>query len=216
MRRFPTTVFIVILVILASIGAWKLYYDAEAQRYHAVDTVRKQRSEFHLSEVITHEKGPIAREELRLDNVEGKSTASYSAQNRAGTRIAKFSEPIQGYDVTYAFEALVRDGVWQLQSRPMRGKNTNDVYTIAISQVAGDRSGKHTFHFTDPHYLATTAGREYQIHLDKNKPVPDLLTLKSTSTADVRYQQIVDDFKSFGPPRFKKTVAAAREKLLRS
>jgi hypothetical protein len=216
MRRFPTTVFIILIAIVGIVGGWKLYYQSESQRYHAVDTVRKQRSEFHLSEVITHEKGPIAREELRLDNVEGKSTASYSAQNRAGTRIAKFSEPIPGYDVTYAFEALVRDGVWKLQTRPLKGKNTNDVYTVSIAQVAGDRSGKHRFTFTDPHYLATTAGRQYEIHLDKNKPVPDLITLKSTSTADARYQQIVDDFRTFGPPRFKKTVAAAREKLLRS
>jgi hypothetical protein len=216
MRRFPTTVFIILIALVGIVGSWRLYYQSESQRYHEVQNVRKQRSEFHLSELTTHARGPIAREELRLDNVEGRSTASYSAQNRAGSRIAKFSEPIQGYDVTYAFEALVRDGVWKLQSRPLKGKNTDDVYTITISQVAGDRSGKHRFVFTDPHYLATTAGRQYEIHLDKNKPVPDLITLKSTSTADPRYQQIVDDFRSFGPPRFKKTVAAAREKLLRS
>jgi hypothetical protein len=216
MRRFPTTLFIAIVVILGIVGGWKLYYDAESQRYHAVQTVRKQRSEFHIGRVITHDKGPIAREELRLDNVEGKSTAFYSAQNRAGTRIAKFTQPIDGYDVTFAFEALVRDGIWKLQTRPLKGKNTDDVYTITISQIAGDRSGKHRFTFTDPHYLATTAGRQYEIHLDKNKPVPDLITLKSTSTADPRYQQIVDDFRAFGPPRFKKTVAAARQKLLHS
>ena len=215
MRRFPTTLVVVVLAIVGIVGGWRLFSGNESQRYQAVQQVRSQRSELHFGEAVTHDKGPIAREEWRLDNVNGKSVASYSAQNRAGSRIAKFSEPIEGYDVTFTFEKLVQDGIWELHTRPLRG-NTKDVYTISVAQVAGDRSGSHKFTFADPHYLATTAGREYAIHLDKNKPVPDLLTLKSTSTADPRYQKMVDDFAAFGPPRFKKTVAAAREKLLKS
>ena len=215
MRRFPTTPLIIVLAVIGIIAGWRLFYSSEAQRYKDVRTVRAQRSELHLVEALTHDKGPIAREEWRLDNVDGKSSAAYSAENRAGTRVAKFSEPIAGYDVTFAFEKLVQDGIWELQTRPLRG-NTTDVYTITVFQVAGDRSGKHTFSFTDPHYIAVTAGRQYHIHLDKNKPVPDLLTLQSTSTADDRYGKIVADFGSFGPARFKQTVAAAREKLLKS
>ena len=215
MRRFPTTPVIVVLAIIGIVGGWRLFSGNETQRYQAVQQVRNQRSELHFGEVITHDKGPIAREEWRLDNVNGKSVASYDAKNRAGTRIAKFSEPIQGYDVTFTFEKLVQDGIWELHTRPLKG-NTSDVYTITVAQVAGDRSGSHKFTFADPHYLATAAGRQYQIHLDRNKPVPDLLTLKSTSNADPRYQKMVDDFAAFGPPRFKKTVAAAREKLLKS
>jgi hypothetical protein len=215
MRRFPTTLVVVVLAIIGIVGGWRLFSGNESQRYQAVQQVRNQRSELHFGEAVTHDEGPIAREEWRLDNVNGKSVASYTAQNRAGSRIAKFSEPIEGYDVTFTFEKLVQDGIWELHTRPLRG-NTKDVYTISVAQVAGDRSGSHKFTFADPHYLATTAGREYAIHLDKNKPVPDLLTLKSTSTADPRYQKMVDDFAAFGPPRFKKTVAAAREKLLKS
>lgn len=215
MRRFPTTLVIVVLAIIGIVGGWRLFSGNETQRYQAVKQVRNQRSELHFGEAIAHAKGPIAREEWRLDNVNGKSVASYTAENRAGSRIAKFSEPIEGYDVTFTFEKLVQDGIWELHTRPLKG-NTNDVYTISVAQVAGDRSGSHKFTFADPHYLATTAGRQYQIHLDKNKPVPDLLTLQSTSTADPRYQKMVEDFASFGPPRFKKTVAAAREKLLKS
>jgi hypothetical protein len=215
MRRFPTTLVIVVLAIIGIVGGWRLFSGNESQRYQAVQQVRNQRSELHFGETVTHDKGPIAREEWRLDNVNGKSVASYTALNRAGSRIAKFSEPIEGYDVTFTFEKLVQDGIWELHTRPLKG-NTADVYTITVAQVAGDRSGSHKFVFADPHYLATTAGRQYQIHLDKNKPVPDLLTLKSTSTADPRYQKMVDDFAAFGPPRFKKTVAAAREKLLKS
>ena len=133
---------------------------AESQRYQAVNSVRNQRRSSTSARSITHDKGPIAREEWRLDNVNGKSTASYIAENRAGTPVAKFTEPIQGYDVTFAFEKLVQDGIWELQTRPLRGK-TDDVYTISVAQVDGDRSGSHKFTFADPHYLATTAGREY-------------------------------------------------------
>jgi hypothetical protein len=215
MRRFPTTLLIVVIAIAGLIIGWKIFWPAESGRYQAVNSVRYQRSELHVSEAIDHDKGPIAHEEWRLDNDNGRSTATYSAENRAGTRIAKFTAPIQGYDVTFAFQKLVEDGLWQLQTRPPRG-NTSNVYTVSAAQVDGDRSGSHKFSFADPHYLATTAGRQYEIHLDKNKPVPNLITLNSTSSADPRYQQVVDDFASFGPPEFKKTVAAAREKLLRS
>ena len=215
MRRFPTTLVILVLAAAGLILGWRIFWPSESQRYQAVSTVRQQRSELHFSEAVAHQTGPIAREEWRLDNVNGNSVAAYSAENRAGTRVARFSEPIKGYDVTFTFEKLVQDGIWELHTRPLKG-NTNDVYTISVAQTAGARSGSHKFSFADPHYLATTAGRQYEIHLDKNKPVPDLLTLNSTSSADPRYQKVVDDFASFGPPRFKKTVAAAREKLLRS
>ncbi|HEY0381389.1 MAG TPA: hypothetical protein VGC72_04255 [Candidatus Elarobacter sp.] len=215
MRRFPTTTFAIVLAVIALIAGWKIFYHDESQRFHAVEQVRHQRSELHFGQAITHDKGPIAREEWRLDNVDGKSSATYTAENRAGSRVAKFTEPIPGYDVTFAFEKLVQDGIWQLQTRPLKGK-TDNVYTVSVAQVVGDRSGSHRFTFTDPKYLAVAAGRQYKIHLDKNKPVPNLLTLQSTSSADPRYQKVVEDFASFGPPRFKKTVAAAREKLLRS
>ena len=215
MRRFPTTLVIVLVAFAGLIGGFVLFWPSERARFAAVDAVRNQRSQIDVREVVTHAKGPIARETWRLTNFDGKSTAHYEAQNRSGSRVAKFTYPIDGYDVTFAFEALVRDGIWELQTRPLRG-NTDDVYTVSISQTVGDRSGDHTFTFTDPHYLAVAAGRQYTIHLDKNKPVPDLLTLQSTSTADPRYQQVVNDFASFGSAGFRKTVAAAREKLLRS
>ncbi|MBV8299467.1 MAG: hypothetical protein JO083_07980 [Candidatus Eremiobacteraeota bacterium] len=215
MRRFPTTLVVIVIAIAAAISGWKIFFPSESARYQAVHAVRTQRSELHFSETIAHAKGPIAREVWQLDNVNGVSTASYRAENRAGTRVAKFTEPIHGYDVTFLFQQLVQDGVWELQTRPLRG-NTSEMYTVTVAQVDGNRSGKHKFTFTDPHYLATTAGRQYEIHLDRNKPVPNLVTLNSTSTADARYQKVVDDFAGFGPASFKKTVAAAREKLLKS
>jgi hypothetical protein len=149
-----------------------------------------------------------------MQNLNGVSSAAYAVTDRKGT-IARFNEPMSGYDVTFLFDKLVQDGIWDLHTRPPRGKQ-RDIHAVTIAQVADKASGQHHFEFTDPHYIATSAGREYHIHLDPNKPVPDLLTLESTSTADPRYQLIVNDFEQFGTPRFKATIVAAREKLLRS
>ncbi|MBV8748988.1 MAG: hypothetical protein JO103_04680, partial [Candidatus Eremiobacteraeota bacterium] len=134
MRRFPTTLVVVLVVLAGAIAGWRIFWPSESQRYQAVQQVRASRSELHFSETILHAKGPIAREEWRLDNVEGVSTAKYAAQNRVGSRIARFTEPIQGYDVTFAFEKLVQDGLWKLQTRPLKG-NTDNVYTVSVRQV---------------------------------------------------------------------------------
>jgi hypothetical protein len=218
MSRFPTTLVVLVIAVAGLIGGWFLFWPVESQRYHQVAAVRDQRSVIHLAETITYAKGPIAREALRLDNDNGKSSASYAIEDRKGT-IATFAEPINGYDVTFAFDLLVRDGIWELKTPAVFHGNTDTVYTISIAQRAGAKSGSHTFTFADPHWLATAAGRQYEIHLDRGKPVPseaDLLKMRSTANADPRYQKIVNDFGGFGPPRFKKTVAAARQKLLRS
>ena len=68
------------------------------------------------------------------------------------------------------------------------------LHVVEISQVADTSSGSHRFQFSDPRYIANEAGREYHIHLDPHKPMPDIVNLESTSTADPRYQKTVDDF----------------------
>jgi hypothetical protein len=214
MRRFPVTTFIIIAVVLAAVGGWLVFAKTEHQRFVAVQRVLHSRSEFRLTYVIEHAEGPIARERWSMKNIDGVSSASYAVTNRTGTT-ATFDEPMQGYAVTFLFERLVQDGIWDLHTRPPRGKD-RDIHAVTIEQVADKASGQHHFEFTDPRYIATSAGREYHIHLDPNKPVPDLLSLESTSTADTRYQKIVDDFEQFGSPGFKATIIAAREKLLRS
>jgi hypothetical protein len=214
MRRISFTPLILVAAVLAAVGGWMLFAKPEHERFVAVQRVLHSRSEVHLTYAITHAEGPIAREVWTMQNIDGHSTAAYAVTNRSGT-IAKFNEPIQGYDVTFLFQKLVLDGIWELHTRPPRGKE-RDIHAVTIMQVADKASGSHHFEFTDPRYIATSAGREYHIHLDPNKPVPDLLTLESTSTADPRYQKIVDDFEQFGPPSFKATVVAAREKLLHS
>jgi hypothetical protein len=214
MPRFPTTILILVAVALGAVAIWRSLASQEHDRFIAVEKVRHSPTEIRFSYAVDHERGPIAREEWRFANLDGRSTASYVAVDRKGTR-ATFDERVDGYDVTFLFEKLVADGIWDLQTRPLRGKDP-DLHTVRIDQVAGTGHGTHTFRFSDPQYLATTAGREYRIRLDRSKPVPDILKLDSTSTADDRYLKIVKDIESFGTPRFKQTAAGAREKLLRS
>jgi hypothetical protein len=110
------------------------------------------------------------------------------------------------------FQKLVLDGIWDLESRPYRGSSST-LHVVAISQIADKAQGSHRFLFSDATYIANEAGREYHIHLDKNKPVPDLVNLTSTSNADPRYKKIAEDFEAFGSPGFKKTMKEARAKL---
>jgi hypothetical protein len=214
MQRFPTTFVILGVAAIAIVSGWFVFAGREHARFAAVDQVRRQRSEIRITYAIDHESGRLAHEEWRFANVDGRQTASYSAVDRNGTR-ATFDERESGYDVTFLFDKLVADGIWELQTRPFRGDRP-DVHTVRIAQVTGAQSGAHTFAFSDPHYLATSAGREYHIRLDREKPVPDLLTLDSTSSADPRYQKIVNDVESYGSPRFRETIVKARQRLLRS
>jgi hypothetical protein len=213
MRRFPITSLILVAAVVAAVGGWMLFAKSEHDRFVAVDRVNRSRSEIRLSYTVVHTSGPIAREVWAMRNIDGHSVASYTAVDRKGTK-ASFDEQITGYDVTFLFDKLVQDGIWELETRPFRGSSAT-LHVVEISQVADKSSGSHRFQFSDAHYIATEAGREYHIHLDPHKPVPDLVNLQSTSTADPRYEKIAEDFEQFGPARFKATIAAAKAKLLK-
>jgi len=200
------------LAIAAVVIGWMIYWPIESARYAATRTVERSTSVIRMTYTVTHRFGPIARERLTFTNVNGKAEVAYEGTNRPGTAIARFKQPVQGFSVATLFGETVRDGVWELETKPPRG-DTAISYTIAIYQLTDNQSGEHTFTFTDPHYWATTGGRQYKIHLDKNKPVPDLLTLRSTALAEPRYGEIVRDFDAFDPPGFRATLAAARAKL---
>ncbi|MFN2460740.1 MAG: hypothetical protein ABR591_08650 [Candidatus Velthaea sp.] len=217
MRRFPTTALILVLTVAGIIGGWRLFAQNEAARFHAVERVRTSRSYIKLVMQAAYPAGPIARETYTLVDDDGKSSALYAATDRKGT-VATFDETIRGYDVAFAFDKLVQDGIWQINSKHRRALD-EAAYTVSIEQIAQAQRGTRTVSFTNPEYWATAAGRQYHIHLDPKKPTPsqaDLLRLDSTSSADARYLRIVEDFRSFGSPAFKRTVASARAKLLKS
>lgn len=213
MNRSPAIpLAITVLAIAAVVIGWMIYWPIESSRYAATRMVERSQSIIRMTYTVTHQHGPIARERLTFSNVDGKAQVAYEGTNRPGTAIARFTQPLAGFSVATLFGETVRDGVWDLRTMPPRG-DTSTSYTVAVYQLTDNQSGEHSFTFTDPHYWATTGGRQYQIHLDKNKPVPDLLTLKSTSAAEPRYGRIVKDFDAFDAPGFRATLAAARAKL---
>jgi hypothetical protein len=211
MRRFPITTLIIILAVICAVGGWLLFAQKEHDRFVAVQKIRQSRSEFHLSYIVDHTSGPYAREEWSMKNIDGVSSATYAITDRHGTK-ASFDEYEPGYDVTFLFQKLVQDGIWDLETRPFRG-SSQTLHVVYVSQVADKASGTHRFQFSDADYIANEAGREYHIHLDPHKAVPNILNLQSTATADNRYLKIAEDFQQFGSPTFKRTMAAARAKL---
>ena len=217
MRRSPINAFIAVLAIVFAITGWQLYARNETARLHAVDAVRTSNSYITLTLAIVHPSGPLATETYQFVNDNGKSRATYAVGDRKGT-VARFAQIIRGYDVTFAFDKLVQDGIWELNSKHPR--TLDDArYTVSIEQTAQTQSGRRIFSFSDPTYWAVTAGRQYHIVLDRKKPTPsqaDVLQLESTSLAEPRYAKILADFESFGSPAFHRTIAAARAKLLGS
>jgi hypothetical protein len=217
MRRFPVNAFIAVLVLIFAVSGWRMYAHNEAARFHAVEGVRNSKSYIKLTLHVTYPDGPIATEAYALVDDNGKSRATYAVGDRKGT-IATFDEIIGGYDVTFAFDKLVRDGIWELNSKHPRTLSDTR-YVVTIDQTAQSESGRRTFSFTDPQYWAVAAGRQYHIRLDPKKPTPseaDLLQLDSTALREPRYLKIVEDFRDFGSPAFHRTIASARAKLLRS
>ena len=217
MRLRPIPVIVFLLGAAALIGGWWMFQRTEAGRYNATRNIALSRSELRLEMKIAYARGPLVSEQYTLSDIDGLSSMQYTATNRDGTTVhvaaqsRKTKNPQE--DVAVLFGEAQQDGIWDLSDRPPRG-DANAVYTISVYQLEAGQHGSHRFTFTDPHYWATTAGRQYQITLGKNSPVPDLVNLKSSALADPRYQKVVDDFRTFGTPKFRATVAAQRAKLL--
>ena len=49
MRRFPTTLVVLVVAIFGLVAGWKMFWPAESQRYQAVTAVRNQRSIHNLN-----------------------------------------------------------------------------------------------------------------------------------------------------------------------
>jgi hypothetical protein len=189
----------------------QIFSHDQSQRFQEVKNVGQSPSDIDLSLTVNYDTGRVAQEAYAMSDRDGRSNATYAVTDRNGTT-ARFHETIGGYGVSFLFERLVSDGIWELTSKPPRG-DTSIHYLVTVKQTVGGQNGGRSVAFTDPHYWATTAGRQYRIHLDKNKPVPDLVGLQSTTIADPRYARVVTDFRDFGSPTFKATIVQARERL---
>jgi hypothetical protein len=211
-HRSFTTVFILTISLAGLISGWFLYGRSDANRYQQAQQVLRAPSAIRLNLVVTHDAGPIVREEYAMADLDGISSATYRAVGRDGVAIAVRSLPRQTYDVSFFFEKAVQDGIWELRSKPPRG-NVSTHYTMSVYQLVDKQHGSHTIAFTDPNYWATTGGQQFHITLDRNKPVPDLVQLKSTSLVEPRYARLVDDFRTFGSAAFRSKVTAAQTRL---
>jgi hypothetical protein len=191
----------VLALLAVGLGGW-FFARQEGGRLDATLRVAHSYSDIRLGLKLLHTAGPIAEEDYAMENRNGSSSSSYRALGRGGTVI----------DVTFLFEQLVSDGIWELRSRPLRG-NAATRYTVDVSQTIDGQHGSHRFTFTDPEYWATTGGHQFKIHLDRNKPVPDLLQMTSTTVVEPRYVKLVADFKNFGTPAFRRRLVEAQARL---
>lgn len=210
MRRdnlFGTAIFIfsVVFIVLGTIFIpWP-----DFQHKKEVTRIRQSASVLDVGLTIKYEKPPIYLEQYTMHNDNGVSNVQYKIQGYSGKVVTITLPPDKTYAVTFFFEEVVQDGIWQLVNKPDAG-NTNVRYTLHIHQVADREQGSRTITFTDPHYWALEAGRQYHIQLSQNSPTPDLTKLESTSLADPRYEKIVDAFRTFGPPSFRDKVREAQ------
>ena len=212
-KWFGTTLFVV-LVVLAILGTFLIKWP-DFNNKAALHNVVIQNSVLDASMTVAYDKPPIYRESYHMHNDNGVSTAEYRIQGYSGKVVTITLPPNKTYSVSFFFQEIVQDGIWQLMNKNDAG-NTDVHYTLHVFQVAGKEHGSRTVTFTDPHYWAVAAGRQYQIQMTKNGPTPDLTKLESTSLADPRYEQIVKAFRAFGTPAFRARVAQAQALVRRS
>ncbi|MDQ6825602.1 MAG: hypothetical protein M3Z14_00150 [Candidatus Eremiobacteraeota bacterium] len=197
-------------VVAIAIG-WRIFFGTESTRYRQAQKVAASHSVIDLRMLVSYDTGRLRDEEYRLRDIDGNSMVQYRATGANGKTYTIISPPSRGYTVSFFFDQVVQDGIWQIENKPERG-DASAHYTVSISQVAQNERGSRKVTFTDPHYWAVTAGRQFRIHLDPRKPTPDLLKLASTSVADPRYQKIVSDFRSAGSPSFRRKVKEVQAK----
>jgi hypothetical protein len=208
MRRpwLPAALFVFAIVFLL---AGFLIKWPDFQNKPQVAKVLQAPTLLELRLTIAYDKPPIYQEQYLIRNDNGLSTAQYKISGYAGKVVTITIPPAKRYDMTFFFDDVVQDGIWQLTNRPPRG-NTDVRYTLYVHEMVNRKQGSRTVTFTDPHYWAVTAGRQFEIHLSPNSPTPDLLKLKSTAVADPRFEKIVRAFQAFGSPSFRQKILQAR------
>lgn len=214
MRRsviVPSAIAIFAIAMLI-VGVY-VYGGGETARIRAVSRVANQPSAIYLDLLVQYDKPPIYQEEYSLSDVNGISKYSYRIEGFSGQEYKVSNPSYATTDVSFTFGKLVQDGIWKLTNKPPRG-NTSIHYRVYVKQYADYKHGDRTIAFTDPHYWATTAGRQFTIDLRKDDP-NQLLKMQSTQLADPHYQLVVNDFRTFGPPVFRRNVKAVRDKIAR-
>jgi hypothetical protein len=211
MRRFPLGWIIFVVTIIAGVWGYYFYTADELHRMNDVGHVLKARSELYARLLIKYDSPPIFEEEYRMQDIEGVSSFTYRVRGYNGRQVTVSAPPAAVYDVSFFFQRLDQIGVWQIVNKtPLSDADAH--YTIYVKQLADFKEGERTVTFTNPHYWATAAGRQYHIDLSKQSP-SDLLKMDSTELADPRYETIVNGFRAFGPPEFRQNVLTAQARV---
>ncbi len=211
MRRFPIELFIVVVAAVMLVLGWRIYGAGEMGRFGPVIHAQKAPSELYARMSVRYPKPPIYEEEYRMSDVEGVSSFVYQIRGYRGHEITVTAPAARVYDVSFFFGRLVQDGVWQLVDKPPL-PDADAHYTIYVKQLADYQHGQRTVTFTNPQYWATKAGRQFEIDLSKGVP-KDLLRIQSNQVADPHYEQIVIDFRNFGPDEFRHNVEVAQTRI---
>ena len=213
-RRFPfVEIGIIVLAVVGVIAIFTVNYPLEKKRAENVAQKRACPSQIYARMLVHYANPPIYEEEYRMQDVEGKSGFDYRIRSYGGKQVTITAPQEAIFDVSFFYGRIDQIGVWQLTDQPPRG-NTDITYTIYVKQLVECKQGERTITFTDPHYWATTAGRQYSIDLSKQNP-NDLLKMNSTTLANDKYEKIVNEFRSFGPESFRKKIASAQSALRR-
>lgn len=208
-RRFPfVELGIIVLALIGVIAIFTVNYPLEKKRAESVRQKQACPSEIYARMLVHYDKPPIYEEEYRMQDIEGKSTFDYRIRSYGGKQVTITAPERAMYDVSFFYGRIDQIGVWTLTDQPPRGK-TDPTYTIYVKQLVECKQGERRISFTDPHYWATTAGRQFSIDLSKQNP-RDLLKMNSTSLANDKYEKIVNEFRTFGPDSFRAKIAAAQ------
>jgi hypothetical protein len=210
-RRFPIGIFIIVLcVVMLAIG-WRIYGPGEMGRFGPALHAQRAPSLLEARMLVRYTQPPVYEEEYHMTDNEGVSTFTYRVRGVKGHQVTVTAPPARVYDVSFFYGKLVQDGIWQLVNKSPR-PDADGYYSVYVHQLADYQHGERTVTFTNPQYWASRAGQQFEIDLSKGVP-KNLVYLASQQAGDGRYQEIVSDFRAFGPDEFRHNVAAAQARI---
>jgi len=211
MRRHSFAIFMVVVSAILVVWGWNFYAADELNRWNGVVRVAHAPSSIDLTLTIRYPKPPLYEERYHITDINGISRYSYHVRSYNGLLVKVTQPPHTTYNVSFFFEALEQKGLWKLTNKAPRSSG-DPIYTLAVKQSVGGKSGSRTVVFSNPHFWATTAARYHSMHIDVARSTNGVLEVQSSSLLDPRYEEMVRAFEAFGPEEFRRDVATARER----
>ena len=209
MRRFPIELLIVVVVVVMLIWAGGSTASARWGASGRRSTRRRAPSELYARMLVRYAKPPIYQEEYRMSDIEGVSAFSYRIRGYNGRQITIKAPPARGLR-----RQLLRRAPrsrWRLADRQPRPvtRCRRALYRLREASRRLQTGRSHR----DLHRSALLGdeGADGSTRSISRKACPTICVhMTSTQVADPRYEQIVKDFRDFGPDEFRHNVAAAQ------